>query len=307
MTDDRRPDTMTALLDDIFRHRQLNVDGLSIHVAEAGTAGQPAVFFLHGWPESWAAFQHVMAALSKDAHVIAMDLPGVGGSVTPPPWSDKRTLATYVRGVMERLSLNDVMLVGHDVGGMVVYAYLRASLGRVARAVIMNTAIPGVDPWQEVKRNPHIWHFGFHAVPGLPETLVAGHQAAYFDFFYDRLAADPAGVSEESREAYVDAYVRTSALRAGFDWYRAFDQDEQDNAEASRGRDATPLLYLRGERDPGLGLEKYVSGLRAAGMTNVRGGVIEGSGHFAPDEQPERVATAVREFMDGWTARRLDG
>lgn len=292
-------DPRLTSLDDLFRHRQLNVDGLSIHIAEAGTAGQPAVLFLHGWPESWAAFQHVMATLRTDAHVIAMDLPGIGGSLTPPPWSDKRTLATYVRGVIEQLSLDGLTLVGHDVGGMVVYAYLRASLGRLDRAVIMNTAIPGVDPWSDVKRNPHIWHFGFHAVPGLPETLVAGHQAAYFDFFYDRLAASPAGVSEEARETYADAYARSSALRAGFDWYRAFEQDERDNTEASRRTDDTPLLYLRGEQDPGLGLERYVNGLRLAGMTNVRGGEIAASGHFAPDEQPERVAAAVREFMEG--------
>jgi pimeloyl-ACP methyl ester carboxylesterase len=288
---------MTTLPDNLFRHRQLNVDGLYIHVAEAGTAGQPAVFFLHGWPESWAAFQSVMAALSTDFHVIAMDLPGVGGSVTPPPWSDKRTLATYVRGVLEELSLSGVTLVGHDIGGMIVYAYLRASLGRVDRAVIMNTAIPGVDPWAEVTRNPQIWHFAFHAVPTLPETLVAGHQPAYFDFFYDRLSAKPNGVSEEQRETYVDAYARTSALRAGFDWYRAFEQDEHDSLAASGQTVDTPLLYLRGERDPGLGLERYVSGLQAAGMTNVRGGEIKDSGHFAPDEQPDRVAAAVREFM----------
>lgn len=280
-----------------FRHRQLDVDGLSIHVAEAGEPGRPAAFFVHGWPESWSAFERVMAALSSDAHVIAMDLPGIGASVTSPPWSDKRTLATYVHGIMERLALHGVTLVGHDVGGMIVYAYVRASLGRVDRAVIMNTAIPGVDPWPEVKQNPHIWHFGFHAVPTLPEMLVAGHQGPYFDFFYDRLAANPAAVTDEARETYADAYARTHALRAGFDWYRAFEQDERDNAEAGRGTDDTPLLYLRGEQDPGLGLERYVSGLGAAGMTNVRGGVIEGSGHFAPDEQPERVASAIRAFM----------
>lgn len=288
---------MTTLPDNLFRHRQLDVDGLSIHVAEAGTAGQRSVFFLHGWPESWVAFQRVMVTLSSEFHVVAMDLPGVGGSRTSPPWSDKRTLATYVRGVMEQLSLQDVTLVGHDVGGMIVFAYLRAALGRVARAVIMNTAIPGVDPWPEVKSNPQIWHFAFHAVPTLPETLVAGHQAAYFGFFYDRLSATPQGVSEEQRENYVDAYARTSALRAGLDWYRAFEQDEHDNSAAPGYTDDTPLLYLRGESDAGLGLERYVSGLEAAGMTNVRGGVIEGSGHFAPDEQPDNVAAALREFM----------
>ena len=280
-----------------FRHRQLDIDGLSVHVAEAGVSGQPAAFLLHGWPESWSAFERVMATLSTDAHVIAMDLPGVGDSKSSPPWSDKRTLASYVHGVIERLSLHDVTLVGHDIGGMIVYAYLRASLGRVSRAVIMNTAIPGVYPWEDIKRNPHIWHFAFHAVPALPEKLVAGHQAAYFDFFYDRLAATPGAVTDEARETYVDAYARTHALRAGFDWYRAFEQDERDNADAAHRTDDTPLLYLRGERESGFGLERYVSGLKAAGMTDVRGGVIEGSGHFAPDEQPERVSAAIGAFM----------
>jgi pimeloyl-ACP methyl ester carboxylesterase len=161
----------------------------------------------------------------------------------------------------------------------------------------MNTAIPGVDPWEDIKRNPHIWHFAFHAVPALPEKLVAGHQAAYFDFFYDRLAATPGAVTDEARETYVDAYARTHALRAGFDWYRAFEQDERDNADAAHRTDDTPLLYLRGERESGFGLERYVSGLQSAGMTNVRGGVIEDSGHFAPDEQPERVSAAIGAFM----------
>jgi pimeloyl-ACP methyl ester carboxylesterase len=154
-------------------------------VVEGGSAGKPVVFFLHGWPESWAAHEQVMIPLGDDAHVVAIDLPGIGGSTTPPPSGDKRSLAGYARGVIEALKLREVTLVGHDVGGMIVYAYLRRYSGELRRAVIINVAIPGVDPWPEVASNPAIWHFAFHAVPDLPERLVMGHQREYFDYFYN--------------------------------------------------------------------------------------------------------------------------
>ena len=77
---------------------------------------------------------------------------------------------------------------------MIVYPYLR-SFGDLARAVIMDVVIPGVPPWQEVVRNPYIWHLAFHSVPRLPELLVQGHQREYFDFFYDVLSADPAAIT----------------------------------------------------------------------------------------------------------------
>jgi len=86
----------------------------------------------------------------------------------------------------------------------------------------MNVAIPGVDPWSEVKRNPHIWHFAFHAVPDLPEQLVRGKESAYFSFFFDAISASPDGVSERARQQYVQAYSRPEALHTGFEWYRAF-------------------------------------------------------------------------------------
>jgi pimeloyl-ACP methyl ester carboxylesterase len=279
------------------RHRQLHIDGAAIHVVEGGAMDKPAVLFLHGWPECWVAFEQVMDGLVADAHVVAIDLPGVGGSDVPPVANDKRTLAKYVLGVIAQLGLRQVTLVGHDIGGMITYAFLRAWPGELARAVIMNTVIPGVDPWYEVERNPHIWHFAFHAVPRLPETLVAGHQADYFAFFYEALSASRGGVSEGARRAYAEAYARSQALQTGFEWYRAFAKDAQDNRDVHGQRVDTPLLYLRGEKESGIDLDRYVGGLRAAGMANVRGGVIPGSGHFAPDEHPQAVAFTLRSFM----------
>jgi len=188
-------------------------------------------------------------------------------------------------------------LVGHDIGGQVAYAYLRAHPHELQRAVLMNIAIPGVEPWSALKKNPGIWHFAFHAIPHLPELLVADRQAPYFDYFYDTIAASPDAVDEKARRTYADAYARSEALHTGFEWYRAFAQDEKDNLEVRNELVRIPVLYLRGEKDPGLGLDAYVDGLRGSGLCNVSGRVIPNSGHFAPDEQPEHVAATLREFV----------
>jgi pimeloyl-ACP methyl ester carboxylesterase len=285
-----------TLADPGWRHRQIDVNGLSIHVVEGGTRGNPAIVFLHGWPESWAAFEQVMLAMSGEAHVVALDLPGIGGSSPAPASNDKRTLARLVHGVIAGLGLEGVALVGHDVGGQIVYAYLREYRAALRCAVIMNVAIPGVDPWDEVKRNPHIWHFAFHAVPGLPELLVAGHEAAYFAFFYEAISAGPGAIGRRARERHVQAYSRPEALHTGFDWYRAFPQDEKDNLAAANDPVRLPVLYLRGDHERG-SLQDYLAGLRAGGLQGVEGHLIEGSGHFAPEEQPAQVAALLQAFM----------
>lgn len=63
-----------------------------------------------------------MIPLSEEAYVVAMDWPEIGSSETPPPSNDKRTLAKYVRDVLKQLGLQDVTLVGHDVGSQIVSA-----------------------------------------------------------------------------------------------------------------------------------------------------------------------------------------
>ncbi len=275
-----------------WSYRQIEVNGLSIHVVEGGTRGKRAIMFLHGWPECWAAFEQVMLAMSGDAHVVALDLPGIGGSSPAPSSNDKRTLARIVHGVIDGLGLEGVTLVGHDIGGQIVYACLREFPAALRRAVIMDVAIPGVEPWDEVKRNPYIWHFAFHAVPGLPELLVAGKEAAYFAFFYEAISASLGAIGKPARERHVGAYLRPEALHTGFEWYRAFPQDERDNLAVANDPVRLPVLYLRGDHEPG-SLQVYLAGLRAAGLQGVQGHLIQGSGHFAPEEQPAQVAALL--------------
>ena len=132
---------------------------------------------------------------------------------------------------------------------MVTYAYLRM-FSDLRRAVIMDVVIPGIDPREQVLRNPYLWHFAFHSIPELPERLVQGHQGEYFDYFYDAISADPSKITGEARALYAQAYATDSALTAGFNWYRTFPQDAEANKDAkSQASMATPLLYLRGEKE----------------------------------------------------------
>lgn len=276
----------------------IDLGQISLHMVVAGREDAPCLLFLHGWPQTSRAFGPVMAELEDTFRVAAIDLPGVGGSVGQPRGADKRTLARYVKAAISAAGLERVTLVGHDIGGQIVYAYLREYPGTIERAAILDVVIPGIEPWPQVIRNPHIWHFAFHAVPHLPERLVSGREAAYFDFFFDAIAANPAAITSEARRAYSDGYSTQESLTAGFDWYRAFAQDEKDNTTDKGEIISTPVLCVRGDKESGE-LQTYVDGLRDGGLANVSGKLIANCGHFSPDEQPKALASALRDFLNG--------
>jgi pimeloyl-ACP methyl ester carboxylesterase len=286
---------MTSSLNDGFRHRHVAVADSLLHVVEAGDPDGLPFLFLHGWPESWQSWQQVMTIAARQARPVAIDLPGVGESRGAATDGSKRQLAAVVHELIATLGLRDVTLVGQDVGGMVAYAYLRAYQD-LARVVVMDVVVPGVDPWEEVLRNPYVWHFAMHMIPELPELLVQGHQQEYFGYFFDGLSHDKRRISGEARAAYARAYASDSALTAGFSWYRTLYLDAADNRQAAAGPPAgTPLLYLRGQHESG-NIDTYVRGLRAAGVTHVQQALVPDAGHFTQEEAPEQTWQVIARF-----------
>jgi pimeloyl-ACP methyl ester carboxylesterase len=160
----------------------------------------------------------------------------------------------------------------------------------------MDVVIPGLDPWAEVIRNPYIWHFAMHAIPDLPELLVRGHEAEYFDYFFHAISADATKITSEARAAYAHAYATDGSLTAGFNWYRAFQQDATENRRTLGRRVTTPVLYVRGEHETGQ-IEAYVDGLRGAGVTNLEEGVVPGAGHFTQEEAPAATWELIADFI----------
>ncbi len=130
--------------------------------------------FLHGWPQSWLEFERVMALLSDKVRVVALDLPGIGGSVYPSAPGDKRAIAAVVHEAIAAMTLEDVSLVGHDIGGQAAFAHLVAYPDEIVGVVLVDMAIPGIDPWGDVIGNPKVWHLAFHAAYPAPGALTAG-------------------------------------------------------------------------------------------------------------------------------------
>jgi pimeloyl-ACP methyl ester carboxylesterase len=279
--------------DNAISHQQINVGGISVHIALAGDSANQAILFLHGYPENWQEFEGVMDRLKDSYYVLAIDLPGIGMS-EPIASSDKHAMAEFINNMLQALHIERIVLVGHDIGGMTAYSFIKQYPEKLLKAIIMNTAIPGVDPWEQVKRNPYIWHFALYGVPALPEAVFAGKQRILFDYFYNTLSFNKQAIDDDKRDAYANAYSNAIALKTSFDWYRAFPHDEKDNSKNTPVD--VPVLYIRGDKESG-DIDEYAEGLRKSGIGNLSSKLIDNCGHYGPEEQVEKVAQVIRWFI----------
>jgi pimeloyl-ACP methyl ester carboxylesterase len=234
------------------------------------------------------------ADLARDHRVVVPDLRGLGLSSRPAGGYDKKTQAGDVAGVLDALGIERADLVTHDIGNMVGFAFAAEHPERVTRFAIMDAPVPGVGPWEEVLKNPILWHFRFGG-PDM-ERLVAGRERIYLDRFWNEFAADPKKFSEGSRRHYAKLYAQPGAMHAGFAQFAAFDQDAVDNrAFLARGRRlAMPMLAVGGEKSFGT-MQAFIMRFAADDVT---GAVIPGSGHWLMEEQPAATVAAVRSFLD---------
>ncbi len=276
-----------------MRNEPVKCGAMELSARIAGDSSRPAILLLHGWPHDSSLYDSVIDRLGRTHFTIALDLPAVGDSHGAPPSAEKHRLAEVVLDAAERLGARSILIAGIDVGGMIAFAAARDQQHRIAGAAVGNTAIPGISPWDAVASDPRIFHFALHAVPRLPEQLVAGRERTYFDFFFDFLGSKTHPLPDRVRAAFARAYRRREALTAGFDWYRAFAADAARNREPKAI--ATPILYFRGDADGG-SPDDYVEGLRAAGALRVRGETLAGTAEFAPIEAPEAFAAMIETF-----------
>jgi pimeloyl-ACP methyl ester carboxylesterase len=277
------------------RQQRIPVGSVELAASVAGDPDRPALVLLHGWPHSRALYDPIVDKLGQRFRVIAFDLPAIGDSRGAPPSAEKNRLAGLVLDATESVGARSIIMTGIDVGGMIAFAAARDHGARIRGAIIGNTVIPGLDPWHKVIADPRIWHFAFHSIPELPELLVSGHERAYFDFFFDFLGSKQLPLPDCLRDRFTQAYARPDALKAGFDWYRAFSADAEHNANYRSIE--TPILYFRGDAD-GRTPDDYVAGLRKAGVRNVQGASLDGTAEFVPFEAPDRITDLISRFAD---------
>ncbi|CAN5552972.1 alpha/beta hydrolase [soil metagenome] len=276
----------------VFKTQEIATNGTTIHVRVGGKG--PAVVLLHGYGETGDMWAPMAADLMRDHTVVAPDLRGMGLSAKPPGGYDKKTQGRDVAGVLDALKIDKADLVTHDIGNMVGFAFAAQYPARVTRFVLIDAPVPGVGPWEEILKNPLLWHFRFGG-PDM-ERLVAGRERIYLDRFWNEFSADPKAFSEGSRDHYAKLYAQPGAMHAGFEQFHAFDQDALDNKAflATNGKLKMPVLALGGEKSFGP-MMATVMGFAA---DNVTGGIVPASGHWIMEENPTATIALVRPFLD---------
>lgn len=281
-----------------FTHRWVDADGVRLHAVEGGQPDRPAVVLLAGFPQTWWAWHKVMPDLADRFHVVAIDLPGQGHSERPDISYDTHTVAAHVHAAVKALGVPTYWLVAHDIGAWVAFSLALKYQGQLRGLALLDASIPGITLPDAVPTDPEqawkTWHFAFHLVPGLPETLLAGRERDYVGWFLKVKTLSSDTFADAEIERYAAAVAADGGLRASLAYYREAAESARKNHEAlARQRLTVPVLGISSSHgsipDMAASIKPWAD--HATGI------VVPDAGHFIPDEQPDAVAAALTDFV----------
>jgi pimeloyl-ACP methyl ester carboxylesterase len=315
-----------------IRHRQVQTNGIGMHLAETGPADGPVVLCCHGFPESWYSWRHQLDALGDSGyHVIAPDMRGYGGTdATPIGTATMLHHLGDMVGVLDAVGAPSASIVGHDWGGPVAWtcAQLRpdrfpavVSLGvpflrrgEVAPTAGMRAVF--ADTW---------FYYLYFQEPGVAEAELEANLDTFLRGFFFTLSGDsggevlaglaggpansrllehltqpdpvPSWLSEDDVRFYVGEFERTG-LAGGLNWYRSSDATWELTSGFADLKVHQPALLVYGEREPVLAMAP--DGL-ATTPVDVPGLVdmieLPGCGHWTQQERPHEVNAALVTFL----------
>lgn len=283
-----------------FVHRWVDADGLRLHAVEGGRPDGPALVLLAGFPQTWWAWRKVMPGLAAHFRVIAVDLPGQGHSERPERGYDTHTIAGYIHAAVEALGVSAYWLAAHDIGAWVAFSLALDFADRVRGVALLDAGIPGITLPEAIPTDPDrawkTWHFAFHLVPELPETLLAGREREYVGWFLKMKALSPDTFDDAELDHYAAALAADGGLRAALAYYRDAAESARKNHEAlARRHLAVPVLGISSSH----GSIPDMAASIGPWAEDVTGVIVPDAGHFIPDEQPEAVAAALAGFILG--------
>jgi pimeloyl-ACP methyl ester carboxylesterase len=275
-------------------HHWVKAGGVELHYAEAGS-GDDVVLCLHGWPQHWYEWRHLMPALADRHRVIALDLRGFGWSEAPQAGYEKEELADDVLAFLDELELERVKLVGHDWGGWIGFLLCLREPQRFEKFLALD--IP--PPWTSAKAMaPHLWRFWYQWLILTPQLGYRLHRS---NQFVPRMLVGGSkrreAWDEETLHAFSDTFTEPARARAAVQMYRVFNLREAPAMARGRYADArlrVPTRLLFGAQSP-LPHQAVGGFERHADEMDLE--LVEGCGHFIVDEMPELVAERARAFF----------
>ncbi len=285
-----RKNVRSAISATAIQSRFANVNGVRLHYLSAGS-GQPIVL-LHGYAQTSHMWRPLIEKLAATHTVIAVDLRGAGQSATPPAGYTKVEMAQDIHALVRKLGYDKIRIAGHDIGLMVAYAYAAQYPSETERIALLDAFLPGIGDWRNVWLMRDLWHFHFYGKT--PLALVHGRERIYFEHFWNDFAAvGRHSVPERDRRIYAKAYGRPGGMRAGFEYFRAFEKDADDFARLGQTPLTMPMLVLTGEKASG---EFLIQQARLVAK-NVEGVVVPKSGHWLMEEATAQVIPQLVKFL----------
>ena len=257
------------------------------------------ILLIHGFPQTSYQFRHVITPLADAGYrVIAPDYRGAGQSSKPLTGYQKTQMAEDLHILIQtHFDIKEkIHVVGHDIGGMIAFAYVSRYPNDVRSVIWGECPLPGTSCYENVKGSPDVFHFVFHRVPDLPEFLIAGKEREYLKHFFDKISYNSAAISPADLEHYALAYSQPGAIRAGLEVYRAFEKDAEENRSwvTENGKIKVPSLLMNGEefmlaQSAASMAEEYHEGAETL--------TVEDSAHYIAEENPEGFVKGVLGFV----------
>jgi pimeloyl-ACP methyl ester carboxylesterase len=270
---------------------------------------------LHGFPESHRTWRELVPLLEDDFFLVMPDQRGFAGSDLPQDVEAYKTdtLVDDIFALEEALGIERFALVGHDWGGAIAWAAALRGDSRLTRLAIVNAPHPIIfqksliDDADQRAASQYISAF---RAPGF-DKMVEGQG---FDWFFDKTFAkhvDVSKISPDERRQYIADWSQPGAFNAMLNWYRAakvmvpppaINLPLPDLLLRAFPSVKVPTLVIWGMADQALlpiqldGLDKLVDDLTIVQLKEV--------GHFAPWEDSEQVAAALKPFLAGQGAAR---
>jgi len=289
-------------------------NGSEIHTGEASIYLQkdgkgPALFLLHGFPETHLMWREIMPLLTEHFTVICPDLRGYGRSSCPPsdkqhyPYS-KKALAKDMAVVTEKLGFTECFVAGHDRGGRVAYR-LALDYPNLVKKLCVLDIISAVDAWKRADKQFALdfWPWSLLAqTEPFPEQLIAAAPEAIINNAITDWGTPSTIFSSEIKEAYVRALSDPEHIHAICEEYRAgagIDIEHDSHDLAIKKQIQCPLHVLWAADGPLDNWYKAEGGPVAIWKqwaNEVTGNSIKG-GHFFPEESPEQIAQFFKSFF----------
>jgi pimeloyl-ACP methyl ester carboxylesterase len=273
-------------------HRWVSARGVRFHVAEAGS-GDPLVL-VHGWPQHWYEWRHLVPRLWGRFRLICPDLRGFGWSDAPEHGYETDELAEDLLALLDALELERVRYLGHDWGCYVGFLVCLAAPERVER--FLGAGSP--HPWQDPRRVlPELWRFTYQLPLQAPGGWWMITRTGFVREFLRRGCHGPEAFSDDELEAFASVLREPARARATAALYRGILRGSPSILQGRYGkrRLTVPTLLVAGEKDlvcsPRLldGWQEHADDMRVERIPEC--------GHFIADERPELLADRALEFL----------